>query len=128
MANKGRTTKTKESARTNRPATTALQLELNQFVATHAEGWSHAEWLQLLDRLRSLGIPADSDKVGAQLEKTRLAAVLRSKQVPGLGPRRIEALVDRFQTLWSFRHASTDDIRGVVQSAPVVDAIEAARR
>lgn len=128
MANKGRTTKTKESARTSRPTTSALQLELNQFVATHAEGWSHDEWVQLLDRLRSLGIPADPDKVGPQLEKTRLAAVLRSKQVPGLGPRRIEALVDRFETLWSFRHASTDDIRSVVPSAPVVEALEAARR
>jgi hypothetical protein len=128
MANRSRTTKTKEGARTSRPTASALQLELNQFVATHAEGWSHNEWLALLDRLRSLGIQADPEKVGAQLEKTRLAAVLRSKQVPGLGPRRIEALVDRFQTLWSVRHASTEDIRSVVPSAPVVDALEAARR
>jgi excinuclease ABC subunit C len=33
--------------------------------------------------------------------------------VKGLGPKRSEAIVDRFETLWSLRHASVDEVAEV---------------
>ncbi len=34
-------------------------------------------------------------------------------EVPGLGPKRVEALVERFETLWSARHAGVDELASV---------------
>ena len=91
-----------------------MKKRLRAFVERHPEGWNHDEWLALLAELEQDGTdvaqPAD---LGLQLEKARLAWELDRRSVKGLGPRRSEALVERFQTLWSLREASVEDVAGV---------------
>ncbi|HEX5727125.1 MAG TPA: helix-hairpin-helix domain-containing protein [Longimicrobiaceae bacterium] len=89
-----------------------LREDLRAFAAGRPEGWSHDDWLAFVNHLRERGHDvSDPDAVGRSLERERLAAVLEA--VPGLGPRRIEALVSRFDTLWSLRQAHVDDIARV---------------
>ncbi len=86
-----------------------LPRDLREFVAAHPEGWSHQEWDQLLGSLRDKGHDlGDSEKIGIELERERLRQRLQG--MSGLGPRRIDALVGRFETLWSLQQASVDEI------------------
>jgi excinuclease ABC subunit C len=62
-----------------------------------------------LDHLSGRGHDVtDSDGVGMSLERERLTA--RLEQVPGMGPRRVEAIVDRYHTLYSLGHADVDEL------------------
>jgi excinuclease ABC subunit C len=54
---------------------------------------------------------SDAEGIGSRLEQERLAVVLGS--VAGLGPKRVQSLVDRFHTLWSVRHAGADEVAAV---------------
>ena len=36
-----------------------------------------------------------------------------SNRIEGLGPKRVQSLVDRFQTMWSMRHAQAADVATV---------------
>jgi len=91
-----------------------MKEHLKDFVERHPEGWNHDEWLGLLSELQSDGTDVSQpDALGVQLEKTRLAWVLDHNPVPGLGPKRRAALVDRFGTLGQLRSASIDDVAGV---------------
>ncbi|MDP9349142.1 MAG: hypothetical protein M3P24_08380, partial [Gemmatimonadota bacterium] len=86
-----------------------LRADLREFIAGRPHGWGHDDWTDLLGRLGGRGHDVSNpDQVGLSLERERLASVL--ERVEGLERRQAEALADRFQTLWSFRHASTDDI------------------
>lgn len=84
---------------------------LRDFVAGHPDGWSHGEWLGLLAELSDDGVDThDPDGIGLTLEYERVLLVLESLSVKGLGPKRREALADRFGTLWNLSHASVDEL------------------
>lgn len=89
-----------------------LRADLRDFAAARPEGWSHDDWLNFLDHLRERGHETGRpEEIGTMLENERLATVL--EQVPGVGPRRVEALVGCFGTLWNLRQASVDDVAAV---------------
>jgi excinuclease UvrABC nuclease subunit len=73
------------------------------------QGWGHDDWLHLLDHLRARGHELhDLDAVGAMLERERL--ILRLKRIDGMGPRRINALSDRYASVWDLIQADADDL------------------
>lgn len=86
---------------------------LRAFVEEHAEGWNHNDWLAFLGRLQETGVKGDPEEIGLELERTRLAAVLSERKIKGLGPRRIEAIVDQFGSLWNVRQAKAEDFAAV---------------
>jgi excinuclease ABC subunit C len=90
-----------------------MKERLKAFVESHPDGWNHDDWLGLLSELQSGGEAVEPDAVGSELEKTRLAWVLDQRAVPGLGPKRRAALVDRFETLGQLRSASVDEVAEV---------------
>jgi len=65
-----------------------MDQHLNAFIEAHPEGWDHLAW------------------------------ELRRREVPGLGPRRIDAVVERFGTLWSLQHADVEDFAEIKKSVP----------
>lgn len=98
--------------RTREKETDTLRLDLRAFAQARPAGWGHDDWLSFLDVLRERGHDtSDPESIGLQLERERLAVVLA--EVQGLGPKRVEALVTRFDTLWSLRQASVDDVAAV---------------
>ena len=91
-----------------------MKERLKAFVESHPDGWNHDDWLGLLSELQSGGKDvSEPEAVGVQLEKTRLAWVLDQRGVPGLGPKRRAALVDRFGTLGKLKSASVEDVAEV---------------
>lgn len=92
----------------------SLQDRLASFIETRPDGWSHEEWLRLLDELEREGHDVrDRDSVGTELEKERLRLEIRRRGIKGMGPKRTEAVVDRYRTLWNLRHAPADEVAGV---------------
>lgn len=90
-------------------ATVDLRADLRAFASGRPQGWDHKDWLAFLEHLRERGHEtSDAEAIGKALERERLAVVLETVQ--GMGPRRVDSLVERFQTLWSLRHASVDQI------------------
>ena len=91
-----------------------MKSRLRAFVEDHPEGWNHEDWVGLLAELEAGGADVgDAAKVGRALEKTRLEWELDRRAVKGLGPKRSQALVAHFETIWSLRQASVDDVAGV---------------
>ena len=89
-----------------------LRADLRDFAVARPGGWDHHDWLSFLDHLRERGHDtADADAIGLALERERLAVLLG--QVPGMGPRRVQAVVERFDTVWSLHHADLDQIAAV---------------
>jgi len=85
--------------------------QLRTFVQAHPGGWNHHDWLALLAELTDAGMDtSDPDRIGAELEHERILAVLETVDVKGLGPKRREALADRFGRLMDLRGASPDEI------------------
>lgn len=88
-----------------------MDQHLTAFIEAHPEGWGHEDWLGLLAELERDGFDiSDTDAIGLALEKRRLAKELYIRAVPGLGPKRIDAVVDRFETLWSLRQAEPEQL------------------
>ena len=86
-----------------------LRADLRGFVQARPEGWGHDDWLAFLDHLAGRGHDTgDADAIGLALERERLAAILETVQ--GMGPRRVQTLVDRYETFWSLSHADLDEI------------------
>ena len=86
-----------------------LREDLRAFVQARPAGWGHEDWLSFLDHLRERGHDtSDPDAIGLALEAERLAAVLA--RVPGMGPRRIQSVIDRYHTAWSAHHADVDEM------------------
>lgn len=86
-----------------------LRADLREFVSARPKGWNHAEWLGLLDDLSGRGHDvSDASTVGMSLERERLAVHLEA--IPGMGPRRVEALVGRYHTLYSLRQADAAEL------------------
>jgi hypothetical protein len=88
-----------------------MKERLRAFVERHPEGWNHEDWMRLLSDLQQAGADVgDPARVGRDLERTRLEWELSRRPVKGLGPKRAEALVIRFGTLWGLRQASVDEV------------------
>jgi excinuclease UvrABC nuclease subunit len=84
---------------------------LREFVAAHPDGWGHGEWEALLAELKSRKLDArDEVAIGAALERERLLATLERAGVKGVGPKRRNALADRFGRLWELQHASASEV------------------
>lgn len=100
----------KESGRfVHKPKGPDLREDLRAFVQAQPSGWGHDDWINFLDHLRERGHDtSDPEAVGLLLERERLAAVL--ERVQGMGPRRVQAVVDRYETIWSAHHADVDEI------------------
>jgi hypothetical protein len=91
-----------------------MTARLHAFVESHPDGWNHEQWLGLLAELEGDGLEvSEHAEIGAELERTRLSWELERRGVPGLGPKRTQALAKRFGTLWRLRHASVDDVARV---------------
>jgi hypothetical protein len=91
-----------------------MEQQLNDFIESHPEGWDHATWLGLLSELEEAGFDvSDTDAIGYELENLRLAWELRRRDVPGLGPKRIDAVVSRFGTFWSLQHAEAEELAAI---------------
>ena len=91
-----------------------MKQRLREFVERHPDGWDHEEWMRLLADLQQAGEDVeDPATVGRTLEKTRLEWELSRRSVKGLGPKRSEAIVDRFESLQGLRQASVDDVAQV---------------
>lgn len=106
---KGRGAKKKSGGFVHTPRGPDLREDLRAFVQARPGGWGHDDWMTFLDHLSERGHDtSDPDAVGLLLERERLWALL--ERVPGMGPRRIEAVVGRFDTIWSAHHAGVDEI------------------
>ncbi|HEX5869507.1 MAG TPA: hypothetical protein VFY65_03765 [Longimicrobium sp.] len=89
-----------------------LQADLRAFAIARPSGWNHEDWMAFLGHLGEKGHDvSDHQAIGARLERERLAVALEA--IEGLGPRRVQSLVDRFQTMWSMRHAQAADVATV---------------
>jgi hypothetical protein len=85
--------------------------QLHDFALAHGEGWNHHEWLGLLAELTDGGVDtSDPDAIGAALEYERILVFLEQAGIKGLGPKRRVALADRFERLWTLRHATVEQI------------------
>ncbi|HEX8697074.1 MAG TPA: helix-hairpin-helix domain-containing protein [Longimicrobium sp.] len=92
--------------------TADLRADLRDFASARPEGWGHDDWVGFLEHLRGRGHDtSDADAIGLQLERERLAVVL--ERVQGMGPRRVQAVVERFDTYWSLARADVDQIAAV---------------
>ncbi len=88
-----------------------MRQALRGFVADHREGWSHGHWESLLHQLKRGGFDtARPDDIGLELERERVRVILEDAGIRGLGPKRREAVVEEFETLWDLKHASVDDL------------------
>jgi hypothetical protein len=89
-----------------------LQVDLRAFASARPSGWNHEDWMAFLGHLSEKGHDvSDHQTIGARLERERLAVALEA--IEGLGPKRVQSLVDRFQTMWSMRHAQAADVATV---------------
>ena len=87
----------------------ALDGAIEQFVASHPDGWGHEEWAGFLDALRATGQDvSDEAAIGLAVERARLAATLG--QVKSVGPQRIKVIIDRYETIWSLRSAPVEEL------------------
>ncbi len=100
----------------NRPRRRGLDIraEMRSFLDEHPDGWNHDDWTGFVHRLSHAGYDTrDTDALGRDLEAERLRRTLESRAIPGLGPRRRDAIVDEFGTLWELRHADVERIAAV---------------
>jgi NAD-dependent DNA ligase len=87
---------------------------LRDFVVNHHKGWNHHEWLGLLAELTDTGFDtSDPDHIGMALERERVRQLLEGASVKGLGPKRREAVAERFATVWNLKHASVEDLKEI---------------
>lgn len=86
-----------------------LRRDLRDFASARPEGWNHEDWLVFLESLRDRGHNVnDRDAIGLALERERLDLALCG--IRGVGPRRRNALVEHFGTIWKLRNAEITDI------------------
>jgi hypothetical protein len=81
------------------------------FVAEHPRGWSHEDWVGLLEELSEAGVDiTHTDEIGLTLERERVKAVLEGTGVKGLGPKRRDAVASRFGRMWDLEHATVEEL------------------
>jgi hypothetical protein len=89
-----------------------LRRELRAFAEQRRDGWNHDDWLGLLNDLRARGFDVDDEaRVGSALERERVT--LHLEGVDGMGPRRVQALAERYGTIHQLRGAEIDDLAQV---------------
>jgi hypothetical protein len=110
---KKRETYTETAARRRREKEVdQLQADLRAFAIARPAGWNHEDWMAFLAHLNEKGHDvSDQQAIGTRLERERLAVALEA--IEGLGPKRVHSLTDRFQTMWSMRHAQAADVATV---------------
>lgn len=92
-------------------ATAVIDAVIDAFIEAHPHGWKHDDWNALLAELSAAGMDtADGNRIGLELERARLRRVLETAEIRGLGPKRIEAIVEQYPTLWSLKCATPDDL------------------
>ncbi|HET7230177.1 MAG TPA: helix-hairpin-helix domain-containing protein [Longimicrobium sp.] len=93
----------------HKPKGPDLREDLRAFVQARPSGWGHQDWTAFLDHLRERGHDtSDPEAVGLLLERERLWAALEGVQ--GMGPRRIQTVVERYDTIWSAHQANVDEM------------------
>ncbi len=106
MATKKGKKATKGRKKTDQPD---LARDLDDFAAAQPGGWSHEDWMNFLEYLAQRGHDTSNpDAIGIDLERKRLALILG--EVPGMGPKRVQNLVERYDTLWNLRQATVDEL------------------
>jgi len=91
-----------------------MSARLSAFVESHPTGWNHDEWLALLADLGQGGTDVSNpDLIGAELERTRVMWELRRRNVPGLGRKRLEAIANRFATVYELQNATIEEMARV---------------
>lgn len=104
-----RTSTRKPTAEARTASEAGLRRDLREFVQAHPGGWGHNEWIGLVNLLKDRGHDtSDTDAVGMALERERLTIVL--ERVPGLGPRRVQAIADRYPRVWNVMQAGAEEI------------------
>lgn len=89
-----------------------LAVDLRAFAVARPAGWGHDDWLSFLAHLGEQGHDVtDVEGLGARLERERLGVVLGAVQ--GLGPKRVDALVERFHNLYTLRQASLAEVAAI---------------
>ena len=95
-----------------KPQGPELKADLRAFAAARPGGWEHDDWLTFLDHLKTRGHETGDDaEIGRLLERERLAVLL--ERVPGMGPRRVASVVERYETAYSAARADVDDLAAV---------------
>lgn len=96
-----------------------LKADLRDFAAGRPEGWNHEDWMAFLEDLQARGHNIqDREAIGRALERERLDMIL--ERAGGVGPKSRKALVERFETVWSLRNASADEIEQVAKVSPEI--------
>ena len=104
---------------------------LGTFLDDHPDGWQHGDWESLLAVLRrqELVAPGEEDEVGRQLERENVSRILGKLRVPGLGPKRREAVADGFPRRFDLTTASVEALsRLPAMNRSVAEAVVAALR
>lgn len=85
---------------------------LRAFLDRHPGGWYHSDWERLVEDLRTRGLlPQEGEeRVGTELEQTRVRQILQGLGVRGLGPKRRETVAEAYGHLWELRNASADEL------------------
>lgn len=88
---------------------TDLRRDLRDFASGRPDGWNHEDWMGFLEHLQSRGHNInDRDQIGTMLERERLAVVL--EKVQGMGPARVNAIAERYGSIWNLRNTSAEDL------------------
>lgn len=86
-----------------------LRKDLREFASARPDGWGHDDWLRFLEDLQQRGHNInDRDQIGLMLERERLSLML--EKVPGVGPRRVQNIVEKYGYVWRLREADADEI------------------
>jgi len=106
------TAPTKPSRTRNRRTGPDLRKDLRDFASARPQGWGHEDWLRFLEDLRDRGHNIeDREAIGVALERERLdLALSRFEELEEEGR---SVLVERFQTLWSFRSGDVEAISSI---------------
>lgn len=87
--------------------------EIRTFVEKHPHGWSHDEWLGLLHHMGEEGIDvSDPDRIGSAVERERVRLTLRNTGVKGIGPKRMEAIVAAYPSVFELTSSDGDQLAG----------------
>jgi len=88
---------------------------LRHFVEHHLDGWGHREWESLLEILRDEGLVSEGqeEEVGRRLEYQHVLVTLERLSLPGMGPKRREAVAAAYGNVWELRQASPEAVASI---------------
>lgn len=105
-----------------------LRKQARDFAAGRPQGWSHDDWIGFLEDLKQRGHNVeDREAIGNLLERERLGLLLENVQ--GMGPQRVNSVLDRYGNLWRLKEASAEDVaRETGLSRPLAEKVVEAVR